>query len=73
MIPPSYHLELDRPLRCTNAIVIGSRQVDAVPPREIRLEPDLIRAYKLLLTPTRTILTDPSLSPEIIETIVKSK
>ena len=30
-------------------------------------------AYKLLLTPIRTNLTDPSLSPEIIETIVKSK
>ena len=36
-------------------------------------EPDLIRAYKLLLTPTRTNLTDPPLSPEMIETIVKSR
>ena len=36
-------------------------------------EPDLIRAYKLLLTSIRTDLTDPPLSPEVIETIVKSK
>ena len=36
-------------------------------------EPDLMRAYKLLLTPIRTNLTDPSLSPEVIEAIVKSK
>ena len=36
-------------------------------------EPDLMRAYNLLLTPVRTSLTDPSLSPEMIEKIVKSK
>ena len=36
-------------------------------------EPDLMRAYKLLLTPIRTNLTDSSLSPEVVETIVKSK
>ena len=36
-------------------------------------EPDLMRAYKLLLTPIRANLTDPSLSPEVIERIVKSK
>ena len=36
-------------------------------------EPDLMGAYKLLLTPIRTNLTDPSLSPEMIETIVNSK
>ena len=35
-------------------------------------EPDLMCAYKLLLTPTRTNLTA-SLNPEMIETIVKSK
>lgn len=36
-------------------------------------EPDLVAAYKRLLAPTTTNLADPSPSPELIQTIVKSK
>ena len=36
-------------------------------------EPDLVAAYKRLLAPTTTNLADSSPSPELIETIVKSK
>lgn len=35
-------------------------------------EPDLVAAYKRLLAPTITDSADPSLSPEIIETIINS-
>ena len=36
-------------------------------------EPDLVAAYKRQLAPTNTNFADPSLSPELIETIVQSK
>ena len=35
-------------------------------------EPDLVAAYKRWLAPTITNSADPSLSPELIETIIKS-
>lgn len=35
--------------------------------------PDLVASYKRLLAPTITTSANPSLSPELIETIVKSK
>ena len=35
-------------------------------------EPDLVAAYKCLLAPTITNSADPSLSPELIETIINS-
>ena len=36
-------------------------------------EPDLVAAYKRQLAPTNTNFADPSLNPELIETIIQSK
>ena len=70
--PPTQHNHNDDVIATEHATKSEDLWKQAYDLSELR-EPDLMSAYKLLLTPIRTNLTDPSLSPEIIETIVKSK